>query len=117
MAERPDSERPDRGREERLGRRALQRQRRRRRQRVVGAALVAVAATIVAVVALAGGGSSQKPSTRAIRIGTVSGHVETKPPGLVRNATPQPGWKPYTGPVPILEYHVLGAAPTDAPYP
>jgi peptidoglycan/xylan/chitin deacetylase (PgdA/CDA1 family) len=36
---------------------------------------------------------------------------------LVRNATPQPDWKPHTGPVPILEYHVLGAAPADAPYP
>jgi peptidoglycan/xylan/chitin deacetylase (PgdA/CDA1 family) len=38
-------------------------------------------------------------------------------PGLVRNATPQPDWGPYTGPVPILEYHVLGAAPEGAPYP
>jgi peptidoglycan/xylan/chitin deacetylase (PgdA/CDA1 family) len=37
--------------------------------------------------------------------------------GLVRNATPQPNWKPYTGPVPILEYHVLGATPAGAPYP
>ncbi len=37
--------------------------------------------------------------------------------GKVRNATPQPDWRPYTGPVPILEYHVLGAAPADAPYP
>jgi peptidoglycan/xylan/chitin deacetylase (PgdA/CDA1 family) len=37
--------------------------------------------------------------------------------GLVRNATPQPGWAAHTGPVPILEYHVLGAAPADAPYP
>lgn len=36
---------------------------------------------------------------------------------MVRNATPQGDWKPYTGPVPILEYHVLGAAPADAPYP
>jgi peptidoglycan/xylan/chitin deacetylase (PgdA/CDA1 family) len=36
---------------------------------------------------------------------------------LVRNATPQPDWQPHTGPVPILEYHVLGAPPTDAPYP
>ncbi len=36
---------------------------------------------------------------------------------MVRNATPQADWKPYTGPVPILEYHVLGAAPADAPYP
>ena len=40
-----------------------------------------------------------------------------KPAGSVRNATPQPDWKPHTGPVPILEYHVLGAPPADAPYP
>jgi peptidoglycan/xylan/chitin deacetylase (PgdA/CDA1 family) len=37
--------------------------------------------------------------------------------GLVRNARPQSDWAAYTGPVPILEYHVLGAAPADAPYP
>lgn len=36
---------------------------------------------------------------------------------LVRNATPQADWKPYAGPVPILEYHVLGAPSADAPYP
>jgi len=30
---------------------------------------------------------------------------------LVRNATPQPGWRPYTGPVPILVYHQLGDPP------
>lgn len=36
---------------------------------------------------------------------------------LVRNATPQADWKPSIGPVPILEYHVLGAAPAGAPYP
>jgi len=37
--------------------------------------------------------------------------------GLVRNATPQSDWGPHTGPVPILEYHVLGAAPEGARYP
>jgi peptidoglycan/xylan/chitin deacetylase (PgdA/CDA1 family) len=37
--------------------------------------------------------------------------------GEVRDATPQPGWRPHTGPVPILEYHVLGPAPAGAPYP
>jgi peptidoglycan/xylan/chitin deacetylase (PgdA/CDA1 family) len=26
-------------------------------------------------------------------------------------------WAAHTGPVPIVEYHVLGAAPADAPYP
>jgi len=37
--------------------------------------------------------------------------------GEVRNATPQANWKPYKGPVPILEYHVLGHPPAGAPYP
>lgn len=37
--------------------------------------------------------------------------------GEVRNATPQANWKPYKGPVPILEYHVLGHPPEGAPYP
>ena len=37
--------------------------------------------------------------------------------GPVRNATPQPNWRPHTGPVPILEYHVLGSPDAAAPYP
>jgi len=36
---------------------------------------------------------------------------------LVRNATPQPNWTKYTGPVPILVYHDLGLAPASEPYP
>lgn len=36
---------------------------------------------------------------------------------LVRNARPQPGWRHYTGPVPILVYHDLGPAPAGAPFP
>ena len=36
---------------------------------------------------------------------------------LVRNATPQPSWKPYTGPVPILVYHALGPPPAGAAFP
>jgi peptidoglycan/xylan/chitin deacetylase (PgdA/CDA1 family) len=35
---------------------------------------------------------------------------------LVKNATPQPGWMPYLGPVPILVYHNLGAPPPGEPY-
>lgn len=35
----------------------------------------------------------------------------------MRNAVAQPDWEPYTGPVPILEYHELGEAPADAAYP
>jgi peptidoglycan/xylan/chitin deacetylase (PgdA/CDA1 family) len=36
---------------------------------------------------------------------------------LVRNATPQPGWRKYTGPVPILVYHALGPVPAGAAFP
>ena len=35
----------------------------------------------------------------------------------MRNATPQADWGPYTGPVPILEWHVLGAPDAGVPYP
>jgi hypothetical protein len=59
-----------------------------------------------------GGGTSHLANTVRHHSGTAE-----KPSGLVRNATPQPGWKPNTGPVPILEYHVLGAPIPSAPYP
>ena len=36
----------------------------------------------------------------------------------VRNATPQPSWKPYAGQhIPILVYHDLGTPPASEPYP
>lgn len=54
-------------------------------------------------------GAARKSTTRSG--GGQSGSAE------VRNATPQPDWRPYTAPVPILEYHVLGPAPADEPYP
>jgi peptidoglycan/xylan/chitin deacetylase (PgdA/CDA1 family) len=96
-----------------------------RRQRIAAAAAV-VAAALIAIVALISGlassGSSGRTSTRiAAKSATSkadgSGVVKGVGSGLVRNATPQPGWKPHTGPVPILEYHVLGPPPPGAPYP
>ncbi len=36
---------------------------------------------------------------------------------LVRNARPQPGWRPSRSPVPILVYHALGTPPAGDPYP
>lgn len=82
--------------------------------------MVAVVAT-VAVVALSNddsGSDAVKPSRTASSGGGGKAHAPVhESAGLVRNATPQPGWVPHTGPVPILEYHVLGAAPADAPYP
>jgi peptidoglycan/xylan/chitin deacetylase (PgdA/CDA1 family) len=35
----------------------------------------------------------------------------------VRNATPQPTWRRYTGPAPILVYHELGKPPASDPLP
>ncbi len=59
-------------------------------------------------------GSSSKPSKT---VGEATTAAPKSSAGLVRNATPQPDWQPHTGPVPILEYHVLGAAAPEAPYP
>jgi peptidoglycan/xylan/chitin deacetylase (PgdA/CDA1 family) len=78
---------------------------------------VAVAIAVGVALGSSLGGSSDshsKPSTASAKT-VVSGSGERS--ALVRNATPQSDWKPYTGPVPILEYHVLGAAPANAPYP
>lgn len=74
---------------------------------------VAAAALGVVVAASLEGSSGGKKRTHGERRQAAEGGAGAE----VRNAAPQPGWKPYTGPVPILEYHVLGAAPADAPYP
>jgi peptidoglycan/xylan/chitin deacetylase (PgdA/CDA1 family) len=93
-----------------------ERRRRLRRQRLLAAgALVLVGIAVVAVIATRGDGGEDPPAAKASargqrRQGGGSG-------GEVRNATSQPGWKPYTGPVPILEYHVLGRPQTEVPYP
>jgi peptidoglycan/xylan/chitin deacetylase (PgdA/CDA1 family) len=117
---------PEARREQLLARRQEQRQRRGRRRRrrliAVGTALVAIGA-VVGVASLAG--DSSKPglpdptasATPADGGGVAKTASDTASTGLVRNATPQPDWRPHAGPVPILEYHVLGAPAADAPYP
>jgi peptidoglycan/xylan/chitin deacetylase (PgdA/CDA1 family) len=90
------------------------------RWRRAGAVIAVVVAAVVLGVVLGSSLSdsssspSKAPSTTSRRAASVGPKGST---GLVRNATPQADWKPHTGPVPILEYHVLGAAPADAPYP
>lgn len=87
------------------------------------ALVLAVIAVVVAVLALNKGGSgsgNSKPrltetAHRAKPSSTV--HKTATRSMLVRNATPQPNWKRYTGPVPILVYHALGPAPPGAPFP
>jgi len=121
---------PDPRRERLLARREDQRRNRararKRRAIALGAGALAVAA-VVAVAALAGGGSKGGDGSGSGRSKTAATATTEKAPhsaaaqgegaGLVRNATPQPDWEPHTGPVPILEYHVLGAPAADATYP
>jgi len=107
-------------------RREEQRRRVRRRRLVLGVVVAAVAIAVILAIALGGGGESKAPTADTSGPPTVvdaggSGSggnaVGGGDEGKVRNAHPQPDWKPYAGPVPILEYHVLGEAPADAPYP
>lgn len=98
-------------------RREQQRRRLRRQRLLVGAALLLVVAAVVAVVAGGGsGGGDNSAKNAAARPQQPKAHGDSSG-GKVRDATPQPDWKPYTGPVPILEYHVLGRPKTEVPYP
>lgn len=106
--------------DERKARRERQR-RQIRRQRLLAAgtlaiAFVAIVVFIVSSGAGAGGNRGRGLSRRKGQKSTAS-QPSGSAYGEVRNATPQPDWVPHTGPVPILEYHVLGAAPADEPYP
>src|SRR6478672_11829738 len=108
--------------EDRQARRERQRRAIRRRRIGAAAALAAAVVAIVVIVASSGGSSSTadrgRTSSRIAGTNTTSGgEGSDSAGGKVRNATPQPDWKPYTGPVPILEYHVLGAPDAAAPYP
>jgi peptidoglycan/xylan/chitin deacetylase (PgdA/CDA1 family) len=108
---------PDPRRDALIARREEQRRRQARRRRLLAATALGLAlAAAIGVVALAGGGSGSagpQPTDNA-KAGPGKGPDH---PGLVRNATPQPSWKPHTGPVPVLEYHVLGAPEGEVPYP
>jgi peptidoglycan/xylan/chitin deacetylase (PgdA/CDA1 family) len=115
--------RPTQRREQLLARRAEQARRHGRRRRLLagsGLALVAIAAAAAVLSGLAddpadsGGG---RPLSRIAEQRSTTQLGPSAASGLVRNAVPQPDWEPHTGPVPILEYHVLGAPAADAPYP
>jgi peptidoglycan/xylan/chitin deacetylase (PgdA/CDA1 family) len=82
-------------------------------------AIVLVGPGIVAAIASSGGGGGGRQA-RTVASRGKGGRREAaqgEAVGKVRNATPQPDWKPYTGPVPILEYHVLGRPQTEVAYP
>jgi peptidoglycan/xylan/chitin deacetylase (PgdA/CDA1 family) len=109
---------------ERASRRRDQRRAQVRRRRIVALGSLAVVIAAVVIIIVSGtsgdddGGSGSKLATSpAASKGGKAAKPKKKGSGKVRNSSPQPDWKPYQGPVPILEYHVLGQAPEDAPYP
>jgi peptidoglycan/xylan/chitin deacetylase (PgdA/CDA1 family) len=102
---------------------ARRQQLRRRRLLAAGSVLIAVAAVVAAVTLAPGSGRSshriaKRNTTSTGRRGRGGPQRRSQTEaGAVANATPQPDWQPHTGPVPILEYHVLGRPDTEAPYP
>ncbi len=81
-------------------------------------AVIALFVTVAGALALAACGGSSSTTTQATKAHAVVRKAKPKPKSLlVRNAKPQPNWRPYTGPVPILVYHELGTPPPSEPYP
>lgn len=102
----------------RLQRREDRRHEIRRHRLLAATALGVVVLVLAAIVAGAlGGGSGKQPMQAEARRSGLKVKAGAGSSGKVRNATRQPGWRPYVDPVPILEYHVLGAPEPDAPYP
>jgi peptidoglycan/xylan/chitin deacetylase (PgdA/CDA1 family) len=125
-----EPEGPDAHREALLARRAERRRQVRRRRLVASAALITAVVAAVALVALANHNSGASPAESSGDFGAgkaasapeksggkKSGGGGSEGAGKVRNSTPQPDWEPHTGPVPILEYHVLGEPEGEVPYP
>ncbi len=103
------------------------------RRRIVALGSLAVVVVAVIIVINSAGGPEEEATSAQLAAKTgkakaAAGHGKgngkqgksggsSSAGGKVRNATPQADWKPHTGPVPILEYHVLGRPPEGAPYP
>ena len=82
--------------------------------------------TLLVALTVGGCGSSSAPSQPSPAVGSANASAHHHAPharaggsasALVHNARPQPSWRPYHGPVPILVYHDLGIAPASEPYP
>jgi peptidoglycan/xylan/chitin deacetylase (PgdA/CDA1 family) len=122
---------PDAHREALLARRAERKRQVRRRRLIASGALMAAVVAGVALVALANHNSGASPAESSGDFGAGKAASGGKSggsrsdgrasggegSGRVRNSRPQPDWEPHTGPVPILEYHVLGEPEGEVPYP
>jgi peptidoglycan/xylan/chitin deacetylase (PgdA/CDA1 family) len=81
---------------------------------------VVVVVAVIIVLTSQGDGDSGKATAHRSQTKKVASTTKPKKKaesGKVTNATPQADWVPHRGPVPILEYHVLGSPPEGAPYP
>ncbi len=77
-------------------------------------ALLGVAAAVAAIV-LGQGGGGKSPSRGSTAPAAPTRKARGPKPVVangteVTNARPQPDWRPYSGPVPIIRYHVVGTA-------
>ncbi|HVW48634.1 MAG TPA: polysaccharide deacetylase family protein [Solirubrobacterales bacterium] len=90
-----------------------------RRRIIALASIVIVVVAVVIVLSSQGGGDPGKATahTSQAKKSAKKAKKEKAESGKVTNATPQADWVPHRGPVPILEYHVLGHPPEGAPYP
>jgi peptidoglycan/xylan/chitin deacetylase (PgdA/CDA1 family) len=95
-----------------------------RRRLVALASLIVVVVAVVIVLTSSGddeddGGGAQASASKSATPAPKPAKASKAAAGSheVRNSTPQADWKPHKGPVPIIEYHVLGKPPADAPYP
>ncbi len=86
---------------------------------IAGTALAAATAIVLSLAVNMGGGqvdAGSRPASGGSRSGS-SRHLGRilPPPGVeeVRNASPQPGWGPHRGPVPIFRYHAVGEPPPE----
>ncbi len=119
-------------RKELLDRREDRRRQIRRRRLLAALALLAALGAAASALLLARSGdrartypsigrisanSAGKGGQRGSAASRPGGEAGAAAAGLVRNATPQPGWGPHPGPVPILEWHVLGSPGSDVAYP
>jgi peptidoglycan/xylan/chitin deacetylase (PgdA/CDA1 family) len=94
------------------------------RRRLVAIASLAVVVVAVVIVLTSSGDDEDDQGAKLASGPGATHHQQARKArsgsgesGKVRNATPQANWKADKGPVPILEYHVLGHPPEGAPYP
>jgi peptidoglycan/xylan/chitin deacetylase (PgdA/CDA1 family) len=90
-------------------------------RRLAPSLLALAAAVVFLAVALAvhssGSSGSDRPAATTTTTDGTHHHAGRLPSSIVRNARPQPDWRPYTAPVPILVYHDLGSPPPTEAYP